>query len=69
MDTETIRYTVNTETVSSAVLSIEELVRQRVGSTTGVAVAVDAEVLPRSAWSRPLAEGDTVDILTAVQGG
>lgn len=69
MVSETIQYTVNAEAVQGAVLSVEELVAQRVGSTTGVAVALDGAVLPRSAWSRRLAEGDTVDILTAVQGG
>jgi sulfur carrier protein len=36
----------------------------------GVAVAVDGEVVPRSAWAdATLAEGARVEILTAVQGG
>ena len=36
----------------------------------GVAVAVDGGVVPRSAWSRTaLAEGQRVEVLTAVQGG
>jgi sulfur carrier protein len=36
----------------------------------GVAVAVDAEVVPRGAWaSTPLAEGAEVEVLTAIQGG
>ena len=36
----------------------------------GVAVAVDAEVVPRGAWaSTPLAEGAQVEVLTAIQGG
>lgn len=36
----------------------------------GIAVAVGAEVVPRSAWERAkLATGDRVEILRAVQGG
>ena len=36
----------------------------------GVAVAVDAEVVPRSAWeSTRLFEGQRVEVLRAVQGG
>ena len=36
----------------------------------GVAVAVDGEVVPRSAWAdAPVPEGARVEILTAVQGG
>jgi sulfur carrier protein len=37
---------------------------------TGVAVAVDGEVVPRAAWADTvLAEGARVEVLTAVQGG
>jgi sulfur carrier protein len=36
----------------------------------GVAVAVDAEVVPRGEWERTeLSEGQRVEILVAVQGG
>ena len=36
----------------------------------GVAVALDGEVVPRSAWrSTPLRDGDRVEVLRAVQGG
>jgi sulfur carrier protein len=36
----------------------------------GVAVAVDAEVVPRSAWTRTrLEEGQHVEMLAAMQGG
>ena len=36
----------------------------------GVAVAVDREVVPRSLWeSTPLAAGQRVEVLEAVQGG
>lgn len=37
---------------------------------TGVAVAVDGEVVPRVDWTATdLAEGARVEVLTAVQGG
>jgi sulfur carrier protein len=36
----------------------------------GVAVAVNDEVVPRADWPRlPLADGDVVEVVTAVQGG
>ena len=36
----------------------------------GVAVAVDAEVVPRSAWEAfAVPDGARVEVLTAVQGG
>lgn len=36
----------------------------------GVAAAVGGEVVPRGEWaSRPLAAGDRVEVLQAVQGG
>ena len=38
--------------------------------TTGVAVAVDDDVVPRAEWDTcELREGAAVEILTAVQGG
>jgi sulfur carrier protein len=40
------------------------------GTRLGVAVAVNASVVPRSQWSgRALTEGDDVELVTAVQGG
>jgi sulfur carrier protein len=39
-------------------------------SARGVAVAVDGEVVPRSAWAATaLSEGQQVEVLHAVQGG
>jgi sulfur carrier protein len=36
----------------------------------GVAVAVDAEVVPRSAWERTeIREGQRVELVNAIQGG
>jgi sulfur carrier protein len=40
------------------------------GDGRGVAVAVDGEVVPRSAWEdTPLSEGQKVEIVGAIQGG
>ena len=40
------------------------------GAGRGVAVAVDAEVVPRGEWARTeLHEGARVEILRAIQGG
>jgi sulfur carrier protein len=37
---------------------------------SGVAVAVDGEVVPRAAWAATaVPEGSVVEVLTAVQGG
>lgn len=37
---------------------------------SGIAVAVDGDVVPRSQWgATPLLEGARVEVLTAVQGG
>ena len=36
----------------------------------GVAVAVDAEVVPRGAWATtPIEDGAQVEVVTAIQGG
>lgn len=36
----------------------------------GIAVVVNAEVVPRSAWAAtPVAEGDRLEVLRAAQGG
>lgn len=43
---------------------------ESVGGGTGTAVAVNGEVVPRSEWSqRALADGDSVEVLSAVPGG
>lgn len=40
------------------------------GQPLGIAVALDQDVIPRSRWSRtPLSAGQSVEIVTAVQGG
>ncbi|SDL50963.1 sulfur carrier protein ThiS [Glycomyces sambucus] len=49
-------------TVADAVAAVTEARR-------GIAAAVNGEVVPKSEWDRPLADGDAVEILTATQGG
>ncbi len=49
---------------------VAEVVAGLTGQASGVAVAVNATVIPRSAWeSTRLSPGDRVEVLTAVQGG
>jgi sulfur carrier protein len=37
---------------------------------SGIAVAVNGEVVPRGGWpATPVGEGDQIEIVTAVQGG
>lgn len=49
--------------------TVQALVEEVVGHAKGVAVAVNGKVVPASRWDSSLADADTVDILTAVQGG
>ena len=50
--------------------SVADAVAALGAPSSGVAVAVDQEVVPRAAWrSYPLADGAHVEVLTAVQGG
>jgi sulfur carrier protein len=51
-------------------VTLADLVRQLTESPRGVAAAINGEVVPRRAWpATPLADRDTVEIVTAVQGG
>ncbi len=63
--------TLNNQSVTTAATTLSALVENTLGQLpdAGVAVAVDGEVVPRSQWDRPLADGQHIDILTAVQGG
>ncbi|MGW5260077.1 sulfur carrier protein ThiS [Microbispora sp. NPDC004025] len=50
--------------------TVGDAVRTLTSLTSGVAVALNGEVVSRSAWdSTPVADGDGVEVLTAVQGG
>ncbi|MHA3023939.1 sulfur carrier protein ThiS [Mycobacterium sp. BMJ-28] len=50
-------------------ITVEELVGELGFPDKGIAVAVDWEVLPRSAWHTVLCDGARVEVVTAVQGG
>jgi sulfur carrier protein len=54
-------------------LTVAELVAEEapgLAGARGVAVAVDAEVVPRSAWDETrLEDGQRVELLAAMQGG
>jgi sulfur carrier protein len=66
-----IRVVINGETRTLAEeVSIDELVRSLGAGPTGVAVALNDEVVARSAWgARRLGDGDRVEVLGAMQGG
>ncbi|MDQ6522713.1 sulfur carrier protein ThiS [Nocardioides sp. LHD-245] len=64
--------TCNGEPVAVAAATVADLLERRLGDPrpAGVAVAVNEEVVPRGDWPvRRLAEGDVVEVVTAVQGG
>ena len=67
---------------AAAPLTVADLVAERTGirdttgglapggAALGIAVAVNAGVVPRSAWTTAhLADGDAIEIVTATQGG
>ncbi|MBP2702424.1 sulfur carrier protein ThiS [Microbispora sp. RL4-1S] len=66
-----MRITVNGETRELPDgAAVGQAVRALTALTSGVAVAVNGEVVTRGAWeSTTLADGDLVEVLTAVQGG
>ena len=67
-----MRLTCNGEAVEVDALTLADLLVVRLGDPRppGIAVAVNDEVVPREAWGRcVLADGDAVEIVTAVQGG
>jgi sulfur carrier protein len=50
--------------------TVEQLVAQVTDAPSGVAAAVNGDVLPRRAWANtPLADRDEIEVVTAVQGG
>ena len=66
-----MRVTVNGQDRSfSPAFSVDDLVSSLVAARRGVAVAVNGTVVPRSLWiETALVEGDSVEVLTAAQGG
>ncbi len=54
----------------SAGTALDALVRTLTPAPSGVAAALNETVVPRARWTTTaLAEGDRVEVLTAVQGG
>ncbi|MGI5351907.1 sulfur carrier protein ThiS [Streptomyces sp. CA-250714] len=54
----------------AAGLTLDRLVATLTTAPSGVAAALNEDVVPRSRWAAtPLGEGDRVEVLTAVQGG
>ena len=50
--------------------SVESCVAVLTRVTTGVAAAVNGEVVRRSSWAQtPVRDGDLIEVITAVQGG
>jgi sulfur carrier protein len=50
--------------------TLAAMIEQLAGSMRGSAVVVDGEVVPRSEWpDYPLHAGQSVELITAVQGG
>ncbi len=70
-DPPTVRVTVNgRDEVLPARTTLGAVVSRLRPSRSGVAAAIGDDVVPRGEWdSRPLRDGDQIEILTAVQGG
>ena len=68
---DVLELVVNGEATTLAdVHTVGELVDVHAETRRGVAVAVNAEIVPRSRWDQtPLRPGDRVEILGAAQGG
>jgi len=50
--------------------TLAQLLEAQAADTRGIAAAVDGEVVPRAEWTTfRLADGQAVEVLTAVQGG
>jgi len=67
-----MRITVNGEATEVAEATVADLLATRMNDPrpNGIAVAVNEEVVRRDDWPRwRLSDGDTVEIVTAVQGG
>lgn len=65
-----MRVTVNDEDMQvDDRTTVTGLVEQLGIPDTGIAVAVDSTVVPRSLWDTKLFDGARVEVVTAVQGG
>jgi sulfur carrier protein len=53
-----------------APITLVDLIERWLGGTRGTAVVVDGAIVPRSAWADHLvADGQRIELITAVQGG
>ncbi len=51
-------------------VTVEHVVGEITSLTSGVAAAVNGEVVPRGRWGATvLGDGDQIEVVTAVQGG
>ncbi len=51
-------------------VTVEHVVGEITSLTSGVAAAVNGEVVPRGQWGATvLGDGDQIEVVTAVQGG
>ena len=58
------------QTTESDELAKAQAVAELTAAPSGVAAAVNGEVVPRGLWAAtPLRRGDQVEVVTAVQGG
>jgi sulfur carrier protein len=65
-----MRVIVNGEEREIAALSIDALLSELEYEGTHFAIALNFDVLPRSAWAQtPLKNGDAIEIITPRQGG
>ena len=49
--------------------TVAQVVAELTSQPSGIAAAVNGEVIPRTGWSRSLRDQDAVEVVTAVQGG
>jgi sulfur carrier protein len=50
--------------------TMAEAVSELTAAPSGVAAAVNGDVVPRGSWAAtPLRDGDQIEVVTAVQGG
>ena len=61
---------VEVDDAATIAVVVQQVTQRPAGFAQGVAVAVNGEVVPRGGWNRTqLADGDAVEVISAVQGG
>lgn len=65
-----MKVTVNDEAVElDGPITVADLLGRLGFPDTGIAVALDLSVLPRSQWGANVPDGAKIEVVTAVQGG